>query len=349
MSSLSDTRADAPERLSTRQTDGAREPLQPRVDQASVIICAYSSDRWGELRNAVGSVASQTVQPREVTVVVDNNPQLLARAREQLQGVGVVANHNSRGASGARNTGADLASGSVLVFLDYDGIATPDWLAEHLRAYTDPDVLGVGGEVTPAWLTERPCWWPAELDWVIGCTFAGMPQQSGSIRNPVGGNMSVRAEVFAAVGGFRPELARLDLGNRVVTGTADETEFCIRVSQRYPRGRWLYRPAARTEHVVPPERATWKYFVGRCRLEGCSKAVLVGLRGRQAGLASERRYATRVLPRAAMREMGRAIRREPHALRRGGAICAGFAITAWAYLRARVAISLGRGERTVCG
>jgi len=324
------------------QTSGV---LGTRSAGASVIICAYTLDRWDELACAVQSALEQTLPPREVTVVVDNNPELLAQARKRFDGVQVVANHHGPGLSGARNTGADVSSGSILVFLDDDGVASPQWLQEHVAGYSDPSVLGIGGDVTPIWRSDPPRWLPEELYWVIGCTYTGMPLEPAPIRNPIGANMSIRADVFAGAGGFRHELGRLDVGGKAITGTADETEFCIRALQRYPDGQWFYRPAASIRHVVTPHRATWRHFVDRCRLEGGSKAVLVGLRGQRSGLASERRYVARVLPLGVLRELRAAARGEPYALKRGGAICAGLGITTLSYLRARAEMALGGGQR----
>ena len=312
---------------------------------ASVIICAYTLDRRDELARAVKSALEQTLPPREVTVVVDNNPELLAHARERFDRVQVVANRHGPGLSGARNTGADVSSGSILAFLDDDGIASPQWLQEHMLGYFDAHVLGVGGDVAPIWRSDPPRWLPEELYWVIGCTYTGMPVEPAPIRNPIGANMSIRADVFAGVGGFRQELGRLDVGGKDITGTADETEFCIRASQRYPDGQWFYRPTASICHVVTPHRATWRHFVDRCRLEGGSKAVLVSLRGRRSGLASERRYVAHVLPLGALRELRAAARGEPYALKRAGAICAALGITTLTYLRARVEMALGGGRR----
>jgi hypothetical protein len=323
----------------------AGQPAYNPASEASVIIPAYSLDRWDELSCAVRSALEQTLPPREVIVAVDNNPDLLKRARESFPGVRVVANRHGPGSSGARNTGADVASGAILAFLDDDAVASPDWLQEHLKGYSAPSVLGVGGDVTPIWRSSAPGWLPEELYWVIGCTYVGMPVEPASIRNPISANMSVRADVFAGAGGFQHKLARLDVDGRAITGTADETEFCIRASRRYPGGQWLYLPAAGVRHVVTPQRATWGYFVDRCRLEGGSKAVLVGLCGQRSGLASERRYVARILPLAVLRELRAAVRRQPYALKRAGVICAGLAITASTYLRARAEMRLGRGER----
>jgi GT2 family glycosyltransferase len=329
-------------------TSGVADALRTTASaptEASVIICAYSLDRWSELRTAVQSALEQTVTPREVTVVVDNNLELLRRAQDQLTGVNVVANHHGPGLSGARNTGADVSRGKVLAFLDDDAIASSRWLEEHLKGYSDPTVLGVGGEVTPIWYSDAPAWLPQELFWAIGCTYTGMPRDAASIRNPIGANMSIRADVFKAAGGFHQSLGRRDGKGRALTGTADETEFCIRASRQYPGGQWLYRPTASIGHAVSPERTTWGHFVARCRLEGASKAVLVGLSGARSGLASERSYVMRAVPRGVLRELRAAARREPDASKRAATLCAGLAITAWTYLRARAEMRIGRGER----
>ena len=108
---------------------------------ASVVIAAFSSERWDYLRDAVASVAPQTRPALETIVVIDHNPDLLARARRELPGAVVIPNTGARGASGARNTGVARSRGEVAVFLDDDACATPDWLEQLLVHFDDPDVV----------------------------------------------------------------------------------------------------------------------------------------------------------------------------------------------------------------
>ncbi len=75
------------------------EPLLP----ASVIICAYTQDRWDWLMRAIGSVHAQTVTPAELNVVVDHNPLLYQRLIDQVHGAQVLQNAYAPGLSGARN------------------------------------------------------------------------------------------------------------------------------------------------------------------------------------------------------------------------------------------------------
>ncbi len=308
----------------------------------SVIICAYTLDRWSYLCEAIASALAQAPAPAEVILVVDRNDELLARAQSELSGVRVVANQLQPGISGARNTGVQASSGEILVFLDDDAVAHPNWLGPLLSPYADPDVLGVGGSVHPDWRFGRPRWFPGEFNWVVGCSYTGMPQQEATVRNPIGANLSVRRRVLEAVGGFDSSMGRVaaDQGT-VVSGTADETEFCIRATRICSGGRWVYAPDARVDHVVPPSRLTWSFFVGRCRMEGGSKALLSTLAGADNALSSERSYVRKTLPLALLREVRAAVRGDASALPRFAAIFAGVSITAFEYARSGLLLRRG--------
>src|SRR5260370_41590387 len=94
----------------------------------SVIICAYTEKRWDDLVAAVESIQHQRTPPREIIVVIDHNSGLLSRVQENLPGVIAIENHEPKGLSGARNSGAKVAQGAVVAFLDDDAIARPDWI-----------------------------------------------------------------------------------------------------------------------------------------------------------------------------------------------------------------------------
>lgn len=299
-----------------------------RLD-VSVVICAYTEDRWDDLAAAIQSVQRQAYPPLEIIVVADHNPALRDRIRAEMPDVIAIENRYTRGLSGARNSGTAVATGAVIAFLDDDAIAAPDWLAWLVRGYDDQLVLGVGGVVEPDWLSGRPGWFPEEFDWVVGCAFRGMPRSREPVQRIIGANMSIRREVFAAIGGFHSGLGRV--GSRPVAG--EETEFCIRAIQRWPRRYFLYEPQARVAHRVPASRGCWKYFRSRCYAEGLSKALVSRLVGRGEGLASERSYAFRTLPRGALAGIGDGLfHRDPAGLTRAGAIIAGLTVTTMGYL-----------------
>ena len=295
----------------------------------SVVICAYTEERWDDLVAAVRSVESQAEPPAEIVVVVDHNPALLDRVCAQLPAVRASANDGQRGLSDARNRGVRLASSPIIAFLDDDARADPGWLAALRRGYRRRQVIGVGGSAAPIWHGgRRPPWFPEEFDWVVGCSYRGLPMAPAPIRNFLGCNMSFRREAFAVVGGFDTTVGRV--GSRPVGG--EETEFCIRLRAFDPAAVLLYDPAASVAHRVPAPRTTWRYFASRCYAEGLSKAIVSRLAGSEAGLASERRHAFVTLPKGVLRHLGHSVRRgDVAAAARAGAIIAGLAITAAGY------------------
>jgi glucosyl-dolichyl phosphate glucuronosyltransferase len=299
----------------------------------SVVICAYSDKRWGDLVAAVESVRGQSLPAEEIIVVIDHNQPLMERLQAHIPGLKVVPNERTRGLSGARNTGVSIAQGEVIAFLDDDAIASQDWLY-WLAASYDDNVLGAGGPVQPLWLAGRPSWFPEEFDWVVGCTFLGMPETTTKVTKLIGCNMSFRREVFAEVGGFRTNMGRV--GTKPLAG--EETEFSIRVCQRWPEKVLIYEPRANVLHRVPPARANWSYFCARSYGEGTSKALVAQIVGTADGLASERTYTTRTLPRGVVRGLADLpLHRDPSGVARAATIVAGLGITVYGYLEAKVA------------
>jgi glucosyl-dolichyl phosphate glucuronosyltransferase len=278
---------------------------------------------------AVASMQQQTHQPRETVVVIDHNPALLQKAHLHLQNVIVLENREAQGLSGARNSGIALARGGIVAFLDDDAVAAPDWLRYLAAAYTNPEIVGVGGAIDPRWATGRPAWFPSEFDWVVGCTYRGLPWQPTPVRNLIGANMSFRREVFEQIGGFRTGVGQV--GASMLR--CDDTEFCIRVRQALPHAQLLYLPQAAVFHHVPGERANWRYFRSRCYTEGLAKAQVAKLVGTQDGLAAEWDYTLRTLPTAVLYGLYDFIRHLDGAgLGRAAAITGGFLLTTSGYL-----------------
>jgi len=295
----------------------------------SVIICAYTQERWHDLVAAVESVRRQSVLPHEIIVVIDHNARLLEQVRLHIPDVIVMENYEPQGLSGARNSGIAVARGALIAFLDDDTIAEPDWLVRLCSWCENSHVLGVGGSVEPLWLSKRPTWFPEEFYWVVGCTYRGLPEELKVVRNPFGGCTCIRREVFEVVGGFRHSIGRV--GGHPLGG--EETELCIRARQQWPQKFFLYEPRARIHHRIPSHRANWRYFRSRCYAEGLSKAAVARYVGTKDGLASERTYILQTLPRGIVRGLIDALQRDDlTGLARAGVIMFGLAVTIAGYV-----------------
>jgi glycosyltransferase involved in cell wall biosynthesis len=304
----------------------------------SVVVCAYTEDRWDDIVAALDGCAAQTLPPLEVLLVVDHNDALLARAASL--GVTVLENDRTRGLSGARNVGIAAARGEVVAFLDDDATPDPDWLARLVGAYTAPAIQATGGSARPQWPVDRPAHLPHALDWVVGCTYEGQPETRADVRNLMGCNMSFRREVFDRVGGFDENAGRVGL----LPLGCEETELCIRLRQRIPGSRIVFEPDAVVTHRVTEARTTWAYLRQRSYSEGVSKAAISRLVGSGAATQTERSYLRQVIVRAVLREAALGLRGR----RSGLTACAGLALavaaTGFGFLRGRLGLARDTGR-----
>lgn len=304
-----------------------RHRLEPAV---SVVIAAYSSARFGYLRDAVASVHAQTRPALDLVVVIDHNPALLAEARRAFPETMVVHNDRARGASGARNTGAKAAKGDVIAFLDDDARASAGWLEALVRHFSDDYVVGVGGQVDPLWEAPRPRWFPPEFDWTIGASYRGMPRDAAPVRNVWSNNMAIRRAAFEAAGGFREDFGKVGTRSR-----PEDTDLCLRAGRT-----WMYEPAGVAGHWVPRDRARVSYFLRRCFHEGRGKAGLAARDGAGQSTASERHYTRHVLPRGIVRGLVDTVRGDVGGVLRSAAIAAGFSVAAAGFAVGMVACAL---------
>ena len=295
----------------------------------SIIICAHSTHRWEQLRNALDSALSE--HPDEVLIVIDHNVDLLRLATDALEShnshprVRIVANDNAKGLSGARNTGIALTTSAITAFIDDDAEALPGWLGHLISPFDDPTVVAVGGRALPARPDHFPARWPHEYDWVVGCSWTGLPEVLSEVRNVIGCTMAFRHEALIATDGFDVRLGRVGSN----AAGCEETELCLRLS----RGgdRVLYEPKATVLHHIDTGRLTPRYFIRRCWAEGRSKALIRRTRG-GGTLGPERQFAVDALRRSFRNGAGAIIRRDATGIARAAATLGGLCTTGLAFV-----------------
>lgn len=272
--------------------------MTSRTTTTTVVVCAYTEDRWDDLVASVESVRGLPEAP-EALLVIDHNDALLARSRDRWSDVIVVPNEFRQGLSGARNTGVKLASGDVVAFLDDDATAESDWLTHLLAPFADTAVAGVGGHATPVWPEGGNTLYPAELLWIVGCSHRGLPTERADVRNVIGCSMAFRRESILTVGGFNLDTGRV---GSIPLG-CEETDLCIRIRQADPSARIVLEPGADVRHHVTAGRVTWAYLRRRAFYEGVSKAALSRQLGASDSLSTESAYLRRDIPLAVVREL----------------------------------------------
>ena len=267
--------------------------------------------------------------------MIDHHDGLLGagRARE-LTGVVVVPNAEARGLSGARNTGIATATGAIVAFLDDDADRRAGLDRPPARSRTPTRTSSrSAGAWCRAGTTRRPAWLPEEFDWVVGCTYAA----TAPTRDP-SGTSSGRTCPSAAPWSTRSAASATPSGAPPISRPAARRPSCS--SGRRSTSRAASSGTSRRRWSCtgcPAARATRRYFRARCYAEGISKTYVSRLVGSRDGLASERAYTTRALPRAFVRELRGAVRtRDRAGLARAATLVAGVATTGAGYAGTRM-------------
>jgi cellulose synthase/poly-beta-1,6-N-acetylglucosamine synthase-like glycosyltransferase len=136
----------------------------------------------------------------------------------------------------ARNIGVRHARGDILVFIDADCIAAPDWLQRLVNCFKDPNIHLVGGGVI---FGKRDFWTLCDniailYDW-LALGSRGTRAYLASL------NMAMRRTAWKQIGGFDETFAK-----------AEDTELSIRA--RLAGYQLYFEPQAIVTHQPAPSR-----------------------------------------------------------------------------------------------
>ena len=211
------------------------------VPLLSIVIATLNRDET--LCNTLRYFFEAETYPRFEVIVIDQSTkhdtrtlEFLAAAASRMTYVKSPYQNLPR----ARNEGARLARGEIVVYVDDDVEPVPGFLLGHAAPYSDPAVLGVTG---PAPTTGQPLRGRAEIgegtwaalmarkDMRFDVNFAFSAQWA------VGCNMSFRRQLIEDLGGF---------DENFVGPAGDDAEFSHRVRKK---GAIQYTPAAHLVHL----------------------------------------------------------------------------------------------------
>lgn len=238
--------------------------------KASVVLNIHRGTDTQQLFDTVDSLLNQDYDNIEIVIVVSDAPNLCRKVKQQygdITIIQIVSLTKDDGLSAARNTGAEEATGEIVVFTDDDVVAESDWLSELVAIYKAYNPVGVGGRVIPVWPKQKPWYLPNEFFWLVGAMHDNyvdkhIPQP---VRNAFGCNISFDRETFLEAGGFREDLGKNQ--NKPLQG--EEAELCERL-----HGEFWYAPDALVRHQVDTGQLTVRYLFRRSFWQGYSKAAL---------------------------------------------------------------------------
>ena len=228
----------------------------------SIIICSYN--RASYISDALTSlyVQSSGLDNFEVIIVdnnsTDNTKEVYAQWRQtNTNGQFTFISETKQGASFARNTGAAIAKGEWVCFMDDDAVATPNYVENILNhIHHQPEVVGFGGRIIPKYIPSEPKWMSYYVSSLVGnFDYASTACAFENGKYPLESNMILKKSVYIQIGGFNVNLPGV-VGTLRIGGEGKELFYKI-----IALGHTIYYdPSICVHHVVEVKKLTSEYL-----------------------------------------------------------------------------------------
>ena len=228
----------------------------------SIIICSYN--RASYISDALTSLYNQSSELDNFEVIIvdnnstDNTKEVYAAWRQaNVNGQFNFISENQQGASFARNTGAAIAKGEWVCFMDDDAVATADYVKNIIKHIQDqPFIVGFGGRIIPKYIPAEPKWMSYYVSSLVGnFDYAPTACAFENGKYPLESNMIVKKSVYDQIGGFNVNLPGV-VGTLRIGGEGKELFYKILALGH----KIYYDPSICIHHVVEVKKLTSEYM-----------------------------------------------------------------------------------------
>jgi hypothetical protein len=212
-----------------------------KMPEAAIIIPHYNDVT--RLARGLGALLPQMTAAVELIVVDNASTDSLAAVRTAYPDLRIVTEAR-KGAANARNRGVAETTAPLLLFIDSDCLAAPDWVAVALGTLGRTGADLVGGQVGVFDETPPPRTGAQAFETVFAFDFQTYIEKKGFSGS---GNLVTRRDVFAATGPF-------------IHGLSEDLDWCRRATAK--GFRLAYDGGLRVGH---PSRTDWPALKAKWR------------------------------------------------------------------------------------
>ncbi|MEM1051423.1 MAG: glycosyltransferase [Pseudomonadota bacterium] len=181
-----------------------------------------------------------------------------------------VVRRQLSGLSAARNLALREAENALVMFLDSDALAAPDFARRLASELKQPDVAVAGARILPQWPQRQPVLAKARAVY-DQYSLLDMGEQTQDYHRVVGAGFGVDMGKLPADFLFDENLGRRD--GRLFGG--EESDFTNRAKALGFRSTYVGR--AQVTHVIEPERTQLRWIVNRLIYAGHGRAMMGGV------------------------------------------------------------------------
>jgi glycosyltransferase involved in cell wall biosynthesis len=169
---------------------------ESNIRMISVVIPTFNEEE--NIAQCLVSLCHQTVPRSEYEIIVVDGGSKDATREIAEKYADKVFIQTRKKVGGARNDGADAATGDILATTDADCILPPDWIKRVEENFSDPRVVQIFGPVYP--IEEG---WNNKFSLMLANTFSRLGYYSKTFYYTLGCNTAFRKEAFEKAGMYR--------------------------------------------------------------------------------------------------------------------------------------------------
>lgn len=261
----------------------------------SVIVSAYSLERFHDLADVIDGISNQAYSPIETIIIIDENKELFNKVNEyikvkNLENVHTIFNSENKGLSYSRNIGIKSSHGSIIAFIDDDAVPSIDWAKNIVETFNEDSLIGaVTGDVTPQWECSDMSWFPRELYWMLSCSYVMTPKEKKEFERGFGTNMAFKKNIFDKIGVFNTNLGIN--GKKWVGG--EDSDMFLKVKKAGMK--ILFNPEICVRHKIYSYRIKTKNLAKRAFNGGYSVFLMKKLTNYSLYDSTEHQYMKHII------------------------------------------------------
>jgi glycosyltransferase involved in cell wall biosynthesis len=233
----------------------------------SVIICTYNP-REEYLQRTISSVINQTLTPDEYElIVVDNNSQVnIAEFNISKESSIKLIKEPRQGLNYARECGAQIAQGDIIVFVDDDNLLNLNFLSVARSIFNQNSKIGVmSGQILPIYEKKPGRYFIKNIQNCLAIRsfptdhlyLTSIPQ--GNMYFPIGAGMCIRKEILLEY--YNKQDPKNEIigrqGHKLTSGEDIDIDL-FALSKGYLVG---VTNKLITSHIIPRSRTRYSYII----------------------------------------------------------------------------------------
>ncbi|WP_448250488.1 glycosyltransferase family 2 protein [Thalassotalea agariperforans] len=233
----------------------------------TITLTRYAEPNW-LLAETLESLALQKNITARVLMLDQQNNAETALLCKQLTNENITFDYHTipaKSLSYARNEAIKLCETDILLYIDTDAIAAPDWAEKLSEALSQENVGIAGGKIIPKW-HKTPSFIQKSQVVLDQYSMLDLGEKTIEVSRVVGANFGLNKARLGKLANFDENLGRRE--GKLYSG--EESKLCHDATAN--GFKILYQGSALVQHQVLPERIKFSWIATRMYYQGMASA-----------------------------------------------------------------------------